>query len=98
MPLEEPPFGHCTYLPGNKWILNNTYPDKERNQHAYLYNVRTGKKIPLGVFHLPPQYDGEWRVDAHPRFSLDGRSVVIDSPHGGNGRQMYLIDVSAIVG
>ena len=23
--------GHCTYLPGNKWILNDTYPDRDRS-------------------------------------------------------------------
>ena len=88
--------GHCTYLPGNGWILNDTYPDKARNQNVYLYNVATGKRIPLGHFHSPPEYTGEWRCDTHPRFSPDGRSVVIDSPHGGNGRQMYLIDISGI--
>ena len=80
--------GHCSYLPGNEWILN---------QHVYLYNVTTAKKISLGHFHSPPEYRGEWRCDTHPRFSPDGRSVVIDSPHGGNGRQMYLIDISRIV-
>jgi hypothetical protein len=89
--------GHCSYLPGNTWILNDTYPDRQRRQHVYLYNVATGKKIPLGHFHSPPEYKGEWRCDTHPRFSPDGRSVVIDSPHGGNGRQMYLIDISSIV-
>jgi len=89
--------GHCSYLPSNKWILNDTYPDKERKQHVYLYNVETHKKVPLGSFYLPPQYKGEWRCDTHPRFSPDGRSVIIDSPHGGNGRQMYLIDISQIV-
>ncbi|MCH8119313.1 MAG: hypothetical protein IIC00_06265, partial [Planctomycetes bacterium] len=92
-----PKNGHCTYLPGNKWILNDTYPDKERKQNPYLYNVATGERFPLGHFYLPPQYKGEWRCDTHPRFSPNGRSVVIDSPHEGNGRQMYLIDISAIV-
>jgi len=89
--------GHCTYLPGNKWILNDAYPDKERKQNVYLYNVESGKTVPLGHFYLPPEYKGEWRCDTHPRFSPDGRSVVIDSPHEGRGRQMYLIDISAIV-
>ena len=89
--------GHCSYLPSNKWILNDTYPDKQRKQNVYLYNVDTRKKIPLGGFYLPPQYKGEWRCDTHPRFSPDGRSVIIDSPHGGNGRQMHLIDTSKIV-
>ena len=90
--------GHCTYLPGNKWILNDTYPDKERKQNPYLYNVATGERVSLGHFYLPPQYAGEWRCDTHPRFSPDGRSVVIDSPHTGTGRQMHLIDISTIVG
>jgi hypothetical protein len=89
--------GHCTYLPGNKWILNDTYPDKNRNQNVYLYNVAKRQTVPLGHFYSPPEYNGEWRCDTHPRFSPDGLKVVIDSPHAGNGRQMYLIDISAIV-
>jgi hypothetical protein len=89
--------GHCSYLPGNKWILNDTYPDKERKQHVYLYNIATQKKVPLGRFYSPPEYKGEWRCDTHPRFSPDGRSVIIDSPHEGKGRQMHLIDISSII-
>jgi len=89
--------GHCTYLPGNRWILNDTYPDRQRKQQVYLYHVATGRTVPLGGFFLPPEYKGEWRCDTHPRFSPDGRSVIIDSPHTGQGRQMHLIDISAIV-
>ena len=40
--------GHCTYLPGNRWILNDTYPDQQRNQHPYLYN-RQRKRIRWGI-------------------------------------------------
>ena len=89
--------GHCQYLPGNEWILNDTYPDKERLQHVYLYHVKTGRRVPLGHFRSPKEYTGEWRCDTHPRFSPDGKAVVIDSPHAG-GRQLHLIDVSGIVG
>jgi hypothetical protein len=90
--------GHCSYLPGNEWVLNDTYPDRERLQRPYLYHVKTGRKVPLGHFRSPPAYTGEWRCDTHPRFSPDGRSVVIDSPHAGAGRQLHLIDVSKITG
>jgi hypothetical protein len=90
--------GHCTYLPGNEWILNDTYPDKERLQHPYLYHVPTEQVHPLGRFYLPPEYKGEWRCDTHPRYSPDGKSVTIDSPHTGQGRQIFLIDISGIVG
>ena len=90
--------GHCTYLPGNEWILNDTYPDKDRKQRVYLYHVATGKTVTLGRFYLPPEYTGQWRCDTHPRFSPDGQSVIIDSPHTAAGRQMHLIDISNIVG
>jgi len=42
-------------------------------------------------------YLGERRCDLHPRASPDGRTVSIDSIHGGDGRQLYLLDVSGIV-
>lgn len=90
--------GHCTYLPGfdNRWILCDTYPDKNHLQHPYLFDVRKGVRHPLGHFASPQEYAGEWRVDTHPRSSPDGRYVAIDSPHGGDGRQLYVIDVSGI--
>lgn len=91
--------GHNTYLPiaDNRWILNDTYPDKSRLQHPYLYDVLSNTKLPLGHFHSPAEYAGEWRCDTHPRSSRNGQLVCIDSPHTGEGRQMHLIDISAIV-
>jgi hypothetical protein len=89
--------GHCSYLPGSEWILNDTYPDPDRKQHLYLYHVESGRRVPLGSFYAPEAYQGEWRCDLHPRFSPDGRRVVIDSAHGGDGRQLYLIDIGEIV-
>jgi hypothetical protein len=87
--------GHCTYLnrDNNRWILNDTYPDRERNQNVFLFDTATGQRRPLGSFHSPAAYTGEWRCDTHPRSSPDGTKVVIDSPHNG-GRQMYLIDIA----
>ncbi len=90
--------GHNTYLPGNHWILNDTYPDKNRLQHPYLFHVQTGRRVPLGHFLLPQPYSGEWRCDTHPRSDRRGRQVCIDSPHTGAGRQMHLIDIAGIVG
>lgn len=93
--------GHNTYLPvgdGRDWILNDTYPrGVRRQQTVYLYHEPTGKRHDLGHFHSPPEYQGEWRCDTHPRSSNDGTKVVIDSPHGGEGRQLWLLDVSGVV-
>jgi hypothetical protein len=92
--------GHNTYLPShdNEWILNDTYPDSRRNQNPYLYHVPTGQRFWLGHFHSPGSYSGEWRCDTHPRSNPAGTQVCIDSPHGGDGHQLYLIDISGVVG
>lgn len=91
--------GHISYLPGNRWILNDTYPKTAgRIQTPHLYEVSSGKRTDLGNFHLPKIYTGEWRVDTHPRFSRDGKWVCIDAPVEGQGRQLHLLDVRSIVG
>jgi len=89
--------GHCTYLPGNEWILNDTYPDGKRQQHVYLYHIASQKRFPLGDFYLDPTYKGEWRVDTHPRFNHQGTQVVIDCPVNDQGRQLLLLDIADIV-
>lgn len=93
-----PQNGHNTYLPktGNRWVLNDTYPDKQRLQHPYVFDLQEGRRYPLGHFLSPAEYTGEWRCDTHPRSSRNGRLVCIDSPHNG-GRQLYLIDISGII-
>ncbi len=95
--------GHNTYLPipGAEWVLNDTYPQGKgeyRRQELYLYHTPTRRKVVLGYFAAPPPYAGEWRCDLHPRSSPDGRTVCVDAPHNGLGRQMHLVDISGIVG
>ena len=90
--------GHCSYLPGGEWILNDTYPLEERLQELYVYHIPTSRKVTLGHFHSPERYAGEWRCDLHPRFSPDGTKVTIDSTHEEQGRQIYLVDVREATG
>ncbi|RLS37241.1 MAG: hypothetical protein DWH81_11415 [Planctomycetota bacterium] len=90
--------GHCTYLPGSKWVLNDTYPDANRFQKPFLFEVDSKRVVQLGRFLSPKEYTGEWRCDTHPRFSPDGTKIVIDSPTEGQGRQLHLIDIREIVG
>ena len=89
--------GHCTYLPGRHVVLNDTYPLDNRVQELYLYDADRNQRIELGAFPSPPEYDGEWRVDLHPRSNRDGTRVCIDSAHGGQGRQMYLLDIGSLL-
>lgn len=93
--------GHCVYVPGtnNEWILCDTYPDprRDRIQTLYLLHVPTARRIVIGRLPSPPLYQGEWRCDLHPRCSANGQWVCVDSAHGGNGRQMYLVDLTGIL-
>ena len=67
-------------------------------QAEYLYHVPTGRRYPIGRFHSPEAYTGEWRCDLHARFSPKGDTVVFDSTHGGDGRQVYLVDIGGFIG
>ena len=90
--------GHVSYLPDKNWVVTDTYPQGDRReQEVYLYHIPSRTKITLGRFHSPIQYRGEWRCDTHPRVGPDGGKIVIDSVHAGNGRQMYMIDISRLV-
>ena len=92
--------GHNTYVPGtgNEWILCDTYPQgRDRLQELYLFHIPSGRKVTIGRFYEPPEYSGEWRCDLHPKCTPDGKKVIFDSTHGGNGRQIYIVDISKIV-
>lgn len=93
------PNGHQTYIPGtdNQWLVTDTYPlGAKREQVLYMHHLPTSRFVLLGRFASPKEYSGEWRCDTHPRVSRDGKLVIIDSPHGGNGRQQYVIDIERI--
>jgi len=94
------PNGHESYVPGtnNQWMVTDTYPTGARREClVYMVHLPTGRCVPLGRFASPRQFGGEWRCDTHPRVSRDGRLVIIDSPHGGDGRQQYAIDISRVL-
>ena len=93
--------GHNTYVPNTnyEWILNDTYPQgSERLQELYLYHIPTNRKVTLGKFYEPGEFSGEWRCDLHPRCDQQGKRVFFDSTHEGGKRQMYMIEISKVVG
>ncbi len=88
--------GHCSYSPDRKWILNDTYPDKNRMQWLMLYNPTTNRRYDLNQFHSPKLFTGPYRCDLHPRWNRDGTKVCFDGCHEPQ-RQVYLVDVGDIV-
>jgi hypothetical protein len=91
--------GHMTFSPVDKrWLLSDTYPDSTTNQRIlFLFDIENNVRHVLGSFYTDPDFRIENRCDLHPRWSRDGSLVCIDSVHESQ-RQMYIIDVSEIVG
>jgi Tol biopolymer transport system component len=81
----------------NSGILTDTYPDSEGFKTLILWNVQSRQRIDIGRFYGPMRPMSIFVCDLHPRWSRDGQQVCIDSIHEGS-RQMYVLDVSGIVG
>ncbi len=100
--LYEAPNGHITLSRDGNWILTDTY-NMGGFIHLYLYHLPSKQVVPLAKLetHLNRRQvfepAGYYRIDLHPRFSPDGRTVSIDSSHEGLGRQIYLLDIGQIV-
>ena len=91
--------GHMSFSPVNmRWLLSDTYPDSTTNERIlFIYDMETGLRHDIGSFYADPKLKKENRCDLHPRWSRDGLQVCIDSVHE-HERQMYVLDVSALVG
>ena len=88
--------GHPSLCPNNKFIVYDSYPDRNRYIHLNLYDIETNNVIKIGRFFSPLKFSGYYRCDLHPRWSPDGSYISIDSSHSGL-RKHYMIDVSNIV-
>ena len=87
--------GHCSYSPDRKWVLVDTYPDKQRRQHLMLYRPADNRLIEIGAYPANPALSGASRCDLHPRWNRDGAQVCFDGSHEPT-RQMYVVDVGHI--
>jgi hypothetical protein len=96
------PNGHITIHKNGDWILTDTYII-DGYIYLYMYYIPTRKFVPLAKLaykrggKLFTGDAGIFRVDLHPRFSPDGRSVCFDSTHEGFGRQIYIMDISYLI-
>jgi hypothetical protein len=94
--------GHPQFSPDRKWVITDTYPDKNHKRTLILFDWENQKRIDLGKFKsLPEGLATDWdlsemRTDLHPRWDRAGESVCFDSVHEGS-KQMYVVDLSKIV-
>ena len=76
-------------------MLFDSYPDKYRFQHLYIFCAEKETVEEIGKFYSPFRYTGENRCDLHPRWSRDGKIIYFDSVHEGK-RKLYALKVDKI--
>ena len=89
--------GHCSFSPDGRWLLTDTYPDREESKRTLiLYDLQEDRRVDVGRYYAIPEITGEFRCDLHPRWSRDGTQVCFDSIHEGS-RQMYVVEVGELI-
>lgn len=72
--------GHPSFVPGGKYVITDTYPNKKKTQHLVIYNRTNKKYLVLAAFNA--YYKGNpASCDLHPKLSKDGQYVAVDSAH-----------------
>lgn len=89
--------GHCTFSPDGKWMLSDSYPQKDSCRRLYLYDLMRCQAYEIGRFYADLQYPAPTRCDLHPRWFRNGRMISFDSIHE-HRRRMYVMDLSEITG
>lgn len=74
----------------NNTILFDTYPDKARMKHLFVYDIKKQETKKIGEFLESLKYYAKTRCDLHPRWSNDGNTIFFDSVHDGK-RNLYLL-------
>ena len=88
--------GHPSINKSKKWIILDTYSDKQCNSHLYLYNLETSELLPVGKFRSDVKFQGYNRCDLHPRWNKQGTQIMIDTTFKGK-RTPVIIDLKKII-
>lgn len=89
--------GHPQISSNGKYLITDTYPNKEGFQKLLLYSIKRDKTIELGFFKTSEYLkENKLKYDLHPRWSKSNKLISIDSSHDGS-RQSYIINIENIL-
>ena len=60
-------------------ILTDTYPDNFGEQSLMIVDTTSGVQEILARFYSPPQYVADKKCDLHPRWSISGKKICVDT-------------------
>lgn len=70
---------HCLYAPDRRFMIGDSYPNKERERMLYYHNFTTNTSGELLRVHSEPANPGDIRCDLHARLHTDGKTVSYDT-------------------
>ena len=73
--------GHPSFSPQNQNLfVSDTYEQDDSFRELFLFDIEFDQKILLErLYSMPELDDSPIRCDLHPKWSLDGRYVVVDT-------------------
>ncbi len=88
--------GHCNFSPDRRFFANDTYPQHDRKRTLMVVRWPDHQRIDIARLYAPPEFDGEFRCDLHPRWFRNSRALCFDSLHEGF-RGIYSVDLSPLI-
>ena len=82
--------GHPTFHAEMNLFVTDSYADRKRQQHLLQLDGRGFQPVELARFLLPLKFQGNNRIDLHPRWSPDGSRVSVDAGFIGQRRNYVL--------
>lgn len=82
--------GHPSYSPNGKYVVTDTYPDRNRISTIRVLSNTTCKVI--AKVKSPFKYDNDVRCDLHPRWDRNGKMICFDGSFEGK-RELYIVEV-----
>ena len=85
--------GHPMFNPrNNDLFVSDTYPNLMGFQKLFIYSLKRKKIIWKRYIYSPYKFKGIIRCDLHPRWSNDGKKIIIDFVKNGN-RNVGIFDI-----
>lgn len=74
--------GHPSFTKDGKYMITDSYPDANGNQHLYIFNTVTMRGVQVGEFSAPLSGNPA-SCDLHPKLSFGGKYIVVDTAYSG---------------
>ena len=81
--------GHPSFTNDGKYMLTDTYADRNAYRGLLVFNPATGKCVKIAAFY-EPLVGNPARCDLHPKLCKNNDFVVIDTTNTGKHQMMVL--------